>query len=88
VAQLDAGRAVVIRDDEGNILVARWADTQAWDLPSGPLRVGDDTDGASWARTVLDAGTTENSLIRTVSRVVWCCRAICTGVRPSVTYQR
>lgn len=34
--------AVVIRDEDGNILVARWADTQAWDLPAGPLRVGED----------------------------------------------
>ncbi len=34
--------AAVIRDDEGNVLVARWADTQAWDLPSGLLRVGED----------------------------------------------
>ena len=34
--------AAVIRDDDGNVLVARWADTQAWDLPSGTLRVGED----------------------------------------------
>ena len=34
--------AAVIRDDDGNVLVARWADTQAWDLPSGVLRIGED----------------------------------------------
>ena len=34
--------AAVIRDDEGNVLVARWTDTQAWDLPSGTLQVGED----------------------------------------------
>ena len=34
--------AAVIRAEDGNILLARWADTQAWDLPSGPLRVGED----------------------------------------------
>jgi hypothetical protein len=34
--------AAVIRDDDGNVLVARWADTQAWDLPSGVLHVGED----------------------------------------------
>ena len=34
--------AAVVRDDDGNVLVARWADTQAWDLPSGTLRVGED----------------------------------------------
>ena len=34
--------AAVIRDDDGNVLVARWADTQAWDLPSGALQVGED----------------------------------------------
>jgi len=34
--------AAVIRDDDGNVLVARWVDTQAWDLPSGVLRVGED----------------------------------------------
>lgn len=32
----------MIRDDDGNLLVARWADTQAWDLPSGTLRVSED----------------------------------------------
>ena len=34
--------AAVIRDDDGNVLVARWVDTQAWDLPSGVLRIGED----------------------------------------------
>ncbi len=34
--------AAVIRDDDGNVLVARRADTQAWDLPSGVLRLGED----------------------------------------------
>jgi len=34
--------AAVIRDDDGNVLVARWADTQAWDLPAGVLRIGED----------------------------------------------
>ena len=34
--------AAVIRDDDGNVLVARWADTQAWDLPAGVLHRGED----------------------------------------------
>ena len=34
--------AAVIRDDDANVLVARWADTQAWDLPAGVLRRGED----------------------------------------------
>ena len=34
--------AAVIRDDDGNVLVGRWVDTQAWDLPSGVLRIGED----------------------------------------------
>lgn len=33
---------MVIRDENGNILVAPWSDTQGWDLPAGPLRVGED----------------------------------------------
>jgi ADP-ribose pyrophosphatase YjhB (NUDIX family) len=34
--------AVVVRDDTGRVLVARRGDTQAWDLPAGPLQVGED----------------------------------------------
>lgn len=34
--------AAVIRDNDANVLVARWADTQAWDLPAGVLRLGED----------------------------------------------
>ena len=34
--------AAVIRDDDGDVLVARWADTQAWDLPVGVLHRGED----------------------------------------------
>ncbi len=34
--------AAVIRHDDSNVLVARWTDTQAWDLPAGVLRRGED----------------------------------------------
>ena len=34
--------AAVIRDDDGNVHIARRADTQAWDLPCGTLQVGED----------------------------------------------
>ena len=33
--------AVVVRDETGQVLVARWDYTQAWDLPAGLLRVGE-----------------------------------------------
>jgi len=48
--------AAVIRDDDGNVLVARWADTQAWDLPSETLRVGEDV-CTGVRRVVADAVT-------------------------------
>ena len=34
--------AVVVSDDRGHVLVARWDDTQAWDLPVGLLHRGED----------------------------------------------
>ena len=46
--------AAVIRDEDGNVLVARSADSQAWDLPVGPLRVGEDV-CAAVHRVVADS---------------------------------
>ena len=48
--------AAVIRDDDGNVLVARWADTQAWDLPAGVLHRGEDV-CTGVRRVVADAVT-------------------------------
>ena len=45
--------AAVIRDDDGNVLVARWVDTQAWDLPSGVLRIGEDVCTCTGVRRVV-----------------------------------
>lgn len=34
--------SAVLQDEEGNVLVSRRRDSQAWDLPGGALRVGED----------------------------------------------
>ena len=34
--------SAVMQDDEGNVLIARHRDSQAWDLPGGALGLGED----------------------------------------------
>lgn len=34
--------AAVVRDEDDRVLLVRRGDTQAWDLPAGPLRPGED----------------------------------------------
>ena len=48
--------AAVIRDDTGNVLIARSSDSQAWDLPVGPLFIGEDV--CSAVRRVVSESVT------------------------------
>lgn len=48
--------AAVIRDDTGNVLIVRSSNSQAWDLPSGPVHVGEDV--CSAVRRVVSESVT------------------------------